>query len=310
MEKRRKSTMSVREMGELLGLKKVESYWLVHKEYFETILVNGKMRIVIESFEEWYAGQVKYHKVNGPPPGERLRAESYSARELGELLGISEAYAYEVIKQYQIPTITVDYWRRVRKEDFEKWYAGQDRFLTKKDRQILDAAYGESMSLPDMARMLDVPRSTVYYILNGEKGKKYLREIMVGGKRHVTRESFEAWYASQTKYLKPADEPEGYVRKTLRYQDTLTAKAVIAERNKKPINTSANPNLLTIAQAAELAGVDKKRIYKWMKEGYFGSRKFSGSLVRIDRKEFEDFLKSGQAIVRRKKPNGSNHKKK
>ena len=52
-------------MGKMLGLKKVDSYWLVHKEFFDTILVNGKTRVVIDSFEYWYAGQVKYRKVNG-----------------------------------------------------------------------------------------------------------------------------------------------------------------------------------------------------------------------------------------------------
>ena len=44
MDMHPKTTMSVREMGKLLGLKKVDSYWLVHKEYFDTILLNGKMR--------------------------------------------------------------------------------------------------------------------------------------------------------------------------------------------------------------------------------------------------------------------------
>ena len=39
MTKRPKTTMSVQEMGNLLGLKKVDSYWLVHKGFFETILV-------------------------------------------------------------------------------------------------------------------------------------------------------------------------------------------------------------------------------------------------------------------------------
>ena len=41
--------MSVRNMGRLLGLKKVESYWLVHKNYFETVVIAGKMRVVISS---------------------------------------------------------------------------------------------------------------------------------------------------------------------------------------------------------------------------------------------------------------------
>lgn len=39
-----RTTMSVPEMRELLGLCKTGSYWLVHKNYFETIVVAGKMR--------------------------------------------------------------------------------------------------------------------------------------------------------------------------------------------------------------------------------------------------------------------------
>ena len=56
-----KTTMSVREMRQLLGLGKTDSYWLLHKNLFEVILINDKRRIVISSFEKWYANQVKYH---------------------------------------------------------------------------------------------------------------------------------------------------------------------------------------------------------------------------------------------------------
>ena len=80
-----KTTMSVREMQHLLGLGKTDSYWLLHKNFFEVILINDKMRIVISSFEKWYANQVKYHKVNGPPPGEELCKRSYSVLEVAEI---------------------------------------------------------------------------------------------------------------------------------------------------------------------------------------------------------------------------------
>ena len=56
-----KTTMSVREMQHLLGLGKTDSYWLIHKNLFEVILINEKRRIVISSFEKWYTNQVKYH---------------------------------------------------------------------------------------------------------------------------------------------------------------------------------------------------------------------------------------------------------
>lgn len=68
-----KTTMSVREMRQLLGLGKTDSYWLLHKNLFEVILINDKRRIVISSFEKWYTNQVKYHKVNA-----RHRARNFA----------------------------------------------------------------------------------------------------------------------------------------------------------------------------------------------------------------------------------------
>lgn len=43
--------MTVPEMGKLLGLKKTDRYWLVHKNVFESKEIAGKMRINIASFE-------------------------------------------------------------------------------------------------------------------------------------------------------------------------------------------------------------------------------------------------------------------
>ena len=60
-----KKSISVPEMGRMLGLGKVESYWLVKKNYFITIQVAGRMRVMLDSFEDWYAGQFHYKKVDG-----------------------------------------------------------------------------------------------------------------------------------------------------------------------------------------------------------------------------------------------------
>ncbi|MEE1165441.1 MAG: hypothetical protein UHU21_17310 [Lachnospiraceae bacterium] len=64
MPEEKKTTMSVAEMGKMLGLGKTEPYWLVHKNCFETIMVNGKMRVVIESFEKWYANQTVGRRID------------------------------------------------------------------------------------------------------------------------------------------------------------------------------------------------------------------------------------------------------
>ena len=69
METAQKTTISVPEMTRLLGLKKTEGYWLVHKKQFQTVMIAGQMRIVLSSFEEWYANQTHYKKVDGSAPG-------------------------------------------------------------------------------------------------------------------------------------------------------------------------------------------------------------------------------------------------
>ena len=58
-----KKSMSVPEMRRLLGLGKTESYWLIKKQYFETIIIAGKMRVMVNSFEDWYKTQSHYKKV-------------------------------------------------------------------------------------------------------------------------------------------------------------------------------------------------------------------------------------------------------
>ena len=51
--------------------------------------------MVLESFEHWYANQVKYKKVAGPPPGVELKAYSYSIPEIATLLGVCDSTVYE-----------------------------------------------------------------------------------------------------------------------------------------------------------------------------------------------------------------------
>ena len=130
-----KTTMSVREMRQLLGLGKTDSYWLLHKNLFEVILINDKRRIVISSFEKWYANQVKYHKVNGSPPGEELCKRSYSVPDAAEILKVKPETIYTLIRQGKLKTETADFCMRIPKEDFERWYRSQSRYRTAADRE-------------------------------------------------------------------------------------------------------------------------------------------------------------------------------
>ena len=94
---KRRTMISVKEMGDLLGLKKTERYWLVHKNFFKTKTIIGKMWVDIASFESWYANQLKYKKVSGEEPGQKIQEWSYSVKDISQMLGICEAGAYDLI---------------------------------------------------------------------------------------------------------------------------------------------------------------------------------------------------------------------
>lgn len=191
MAAKEKTTMSVMEMGRLLGLKKTDSYWLVHKQCVETTLVQGVMRVNIESFEHWYANQIKRRKVDGSPPGMELRAYSYSIAEMAEILAVPDYVAYDLIKRYHIETFEVDSWKRIRKDVFEAWYKTQTKYRTPENRQRDAELENNSMTLPQMARLLGINREEVYALVSRKSTRDVFEIIIVADKKRVTIDSFE-----------------------------------------------------------------------------------------------------------------------
>lgn len=156
-----RKTMTVPQMRKILGLKKTESYWLVHRNFFQTDIVNGHMMIDVESFEKWYANQVKHRKVDGPEPGAELTRMSYSFAEVAEMLGVSGAVVYEIWDKNNLETFTVDFVKRIPKEVFEKWYAGQTRYRKRKHGSHVGAKRSRYISRDEAAVMAGVTPSTV-----------------------------------------------------------------------------------------------------------------------------------------------------
>lgn len=193
---RKRTSMSVPEMGRMLGLCKTESYWLIKKNYFKTVTVGGTMRVMIDSFETWYANQFKYQKVDGNPPGEEMKKTTYSASELGERLGIREATAYELIGKGHFEVVEVLGKRRITKESFERWYVSQNKYLTIEDQKDSEGIIAETYSMPEIARMLSVHRQNIYDLV----AKGHFETIMVGRQKRITQKSFKKWYSLQNRY--------------------------------------------------------------------------------------------------------------
>ena len=288
-----KTTMPVREMREILGLGKTDSYWLLKKEFFDVVLVNGKMRVVIESFEQWYANQVKYSKVNGPPPGEQLKQKSYSITDLAAMLDVSDTTIYDLIKKGCFETELVDYRTRVPKQSFDQWYASQSRYQTPADREKYRKLKEATISMPEMARMLGVTRESVYAIIHRDRDA--FEFVIIADRKRITKKSFQAWLHSreERKRSQPV-EP----------QPTETVKAESAPKEappvkEKPVEVRLDKPSYSVKEAAILLELSQKVVYRMVQSGDLKALALDRQ-IRIRREEIFHWLydRKGQSKLR------------
>ena len=131
-----KISISVPEMRRILGLGKTESYWLIKKGYFKTIMLFGKIRVMTDSFEEWYANKFHYKKTDGTPPGQNWR-HTMSIRETSDILGIAPTTVYSLISKNLFTVLTISGKKRIEKKSFEEWYANQSKYHND-DKEVID----------------------------------------------------------------------------------------------------------------------------------------------------------------------------
>ena len=117
--------MTVRQMGDLLGLTKTERYWLIHKGYFKTTVIKEQIFVDIDSFEKWYANQLTYKKITGEEPGAEISKNTYSISEAAEILHVTESTVYIILKDTKLQTVEIDHRMRIPKDVFDKWYTEQ-----------------------------------------------------------------------------------------------------------------------------------------------------------------------------------------
>jgi len=272
--------ISVAEMGEMLGLKKTERYRLLHQYDFETVVAGRRTCIVRKSFEDWYANQEKYRKVNGEPPGKELRKYSYSVRDIAQILDLSESAVYDIIKKDKIPTITVEGKWRITVEEFKEWYVSQERYRTAEDRMKDKEAEDSSLSLPEAARLLGITRNTLYMILKEGKYRHLFDIIYVAGRKRITKESFNKFLQAQDQYRTRFGKWHGDLNRN------NTGSVVQQNKNVEAPN---DVTYLTRKMAAEIADVSESTIFRWAEEGRFPELTV-GKFVRIPKKEFMDWL--------------------
>ena len=283
MTSQKKETMSVREMREILGIKKTDSYWLIKRNYFKTVIVGRKIRVDIASFEKWYANQVHHHKVNGEEPGQELMESSYSIRDIAAMLGIAEASVYDMIDREKLPVIDIQHHWRINKELFHQWYRNQDHYRTTEDRERDHSLESASMTLPEMGIMLCVDRNGAYRIV---KENPQLEVIIIAGKKRVTIQSFEDWYASQEKYRKFVDlEPDERDRFLQNHVDDIVGRRIRQKYIRKPDKVRLDEkSWFSPEEVADIMAISRNAVQRLIQKGSLNAKRF-GKQFRVSKEE-------------------------
>lgn len=264
-----KNTMSVPEMRRLLGLKKTESYWLVHRNFFETRIIDGRMRVDLESFEKWYANQVKHKKVNGAEPGAELLKTSYSFMDAANLLGIHNSNLYEIWRRENLETITVDSVKRIPVDVFERWYENQIMYQKADRMPTLTDLEADYIPLQEAAGLLGITKEKLSVITRASRYKDIFEIRVYDNKKWISKKSFQQFLNAQNVY-QVIKEPEKEMPTS---EESMETKEFISRQ-----------------EAAALAGVTSATITKWVQLERFPCVG-AGRVLRIYRKEFLKWLK-------------------
>lgn len=270
-----KRTMSVPEMRKLLGIKKTESYWLVHKNYFKTELINGTMRIDIASFEKWYANQTKHKKVTGEKPGAQLCAASYSFRDVANMLGEYDGTIYDLWNRKGLPTVTVNYRKRIPREIFNSWYENQNEYHKVDSPATIEEIEEKFILFREAAAMLKMSNEELLTLIRKGKYKDLLEMRMFDNKRWISRRGFQDFLNLHDQYkIRQAKNESGSG-----ISKFLSQKQYISKE-----------------EAARIAGVSKSTVAKWALKGMFPCRA-AGYVMRIERIPFLKWVDENRKVV-------------
>ena len=258
-----KNSFPVRELQKMFGIKKTDSYWILKNRGIQTVTVNREMRILKESFWNWYSHQTKYRIIDGPGPGAALLETSYSVHDLMGLLDISEYIAYTLIGKGIFDTVTVDHQMRVTKESFERWYPTQDKYRLAEDRDADSKIIAVTYSMPEISRMLSLHRNTVYELLK----KPVFKIVCVAGQKRVTIESFEKWYSSQKKHKKRMPEGSGVTENRGMSSGDVKLPSEIEEAAPQKETPEFTKDVYRLEDLMTALGIGRKAAYRLIQTG-------------------------------------------
>lgn len=218
-----------------------------------------------------------YPKVNGSPPGEELCKRSYSVPDAAEILKVKPETIYTLIRQGKLKTETADFCMRIPKEDFERWYRSQSRYRTAADRERDREIEAQTISIPEMAKLLGIPRKNVYGILDCKKYRDCFVIERVADRPRITKKSFKAWLKSQSTYQLQKPKKETHEEPPLKLQ------------------CPKNGKYYSFQEIQAFYGISRPTLDSWVLKEGIPTMKL-GRVKRIQKDAFDEVLKSKRKV--------------
>lgn len=127
-EEIQRTTLSVTELGQLLGISEASAYVLISKGHFEQVPVLGKMRITRDSFEQWYKTQCAYRTDVDQALDDEQMQTAYTMPDIGRLLGLHRNQVYYLVAKNLFETVQIGNRKCITKASFHHWYEGQSHY--------------------------------------------------------------------------------------------------------------------------------------------------------------------------------------
>lgn len=319
----KRTTISVPEMGRWLGLGKTRTYDVLRENNIETIKVGNGIkkytRVILDSFEEWYAGQSHYKKImdecpigasfyhpipDPRPVDEQIKAIFgdrivYTVEEARMFLVISRTGMYDLVGLNLFPSTKVNNKYVIPADLFHEWAEEQTFFSLSAEydlRKDMMARFkgcffnqqegtGEPMNLPDFGDVVEDSSEDE----KSEIGEKavVIKEVKIDDATIPVEVELEE--KAEVEFVMPdndaiearrqANNPEAQILKRLKKEQ---APAVKPEKK----------TYYTVQEVVKILNCPASRVYRLIDTKTIRSKKV-GPRVLVFKKEFDDWYKAG-----------------
>jgi len=166
---------------------------------------------------------------------------------------------------------------RIPKEEFERWYRSQSRYRTAADRERDREIEAQTISIPEMAKLLGIPRKNVYGILDCKKYRDCFVIERMADRPRITKKSFKAWLKSQSTYQLQKPKKETHEEPPLKLQ------------------CPKNGKYYSFQEIQAFYGISRPTLDSWVLKEGIPTMKL-GRVKRIQKDAFDEVLKSKRKV--------------